>query len=281
MPFYSARDGTSLYYKDWGNPSGTPIVLSHGWPLNSDNWEKQMIFFANKGYRVVAHDRRGHGRSDQPWLGNDVDTWADDLHHLFEHLDLKNALLAGHSTGGAEIARYLGKFGTDRVSKAAFVSSCYPYMDAKHFTANGAEGKGVPGEVFDHFRTTMLQDRANFFIDIPSGPFFGYNRPKPYSAKSQGLIDSWYQAGMIASLKSVHDTVASWQLDYTTDVSELDIKTLVFHGTDDQVVPVDTAYVAGRVLKNVTVRIIEGAPHATPDLLADELNEELLKLLES
>lgn len=275
MPFFEARDGTSIFYKDWGNKNGTPVVFSHGWPLNSDNWEKQMFFLANKGYRVIAHDRRGHGRSDQPWEGNDVDTWADDLHHLFEKLDLKNALLAGHSTGGAEIARYLGKFGTSRVSKAAFISSVYPHMASEHFS----NGEGVPAEVFDHFRATMLQDRAKFFIEIPTGPFFGYNRP---SAKtSQGLIDSWFQAGMAASLKSVHDTVASWQRDYTDDVKDLDIKTLVFHGTDDQVVPIATAHAAEKVLKNATVKLYEGAPHATPDILADELNAELLKLLES
>jgi non-heme chloroperoxidase len=277
MPFYSARDGTSLFYRDWGNRNGTPVVFSHGWPLNGDNWEKQLVFFANKGYRAIAHDRRGHGRSDQPWEGNDADTWADDLQHLFEHLDLKNALIVGHSTGGAEIARYLGKFGTDRVSKAAFISSCYPYMEAKHFTANGQDGKGVPAGVFDHFRNTMLQDRADFFIEIPSAPFFGFNRP--HATKNQGLIDSWFQAGMLASLKAVHDTTYSWQLDYTKDVSELDIPTLVFYGTDDQVVPVDTGYAAAKLLKNCTAVFLEGAPHATPDVRADELNAELLKLL--
>jgi non-heme chloroperoxidase len=279
MPFYSARDGTSLFYKVWGNRNGTPIVFSHGWSLSSDNGEKQLFFFAKKGYRVIAHDRRGHKRSDQPWEGNDVDTWADDLRMMVEHLDLKDTLFVGHSTGGGEIVRYLGKFGTDRVSKTAFISSVYPYMDAKHFTTNGQDGKGVPTEVFDQFRSNMLQDRANFFIQIPSAPFFGYNRPNAKS--SQGLIDSWFQAGMLASLKSVHDTTYSWQLDYTKDISELDIKTLVSHGTDDQVVPIETGRLAGQVLKNCTVEMLEGAPHATPDLRADELNAALLALLES
>ncbi|KPI37188.1 Non-heme chloroperoxidase [Cyphellophora attinorum] len=254
MPFFSARDGTSLFYRDWGNRNGTPIVFSHGWPLNGDNWEKQLVFFANNGYRAIAHDRRGHGRSDQPWEGNNVDTWADDLRQLIEHLNLKDVLIA------------------------AFISSCYPYMEAKHFTANGQDGKGVPSEVFDHFRDTMLQVRADFFIEVPSAPFFGFNRP--HVTKNQGLIDNWFQAGMLASLKAVHDTTYSWQLDYTKDVSELDIPTLVFHGTDDQVVPIDTGYAAAKLLKNCTAVFLDGAPHATPDLRADELNAELLKFLE-
>src|ERR1700712_2242258 len=230
MPTFTLRDGAEIYYKDWGNKSGSVVVFSHGWPLNSDNWENQMFFLANHGYRVIAHDRRGHGRSSQPWEGNDMDTWTDDLLELFEHLDLKNVMMVGHSTGGAEVARFIGRHGTSRVSKAVLISSPPPQM-----MKTDEKPEGLPLAVFDNFRASMIKDRAQFFIDIPTGPFFGFNREG--AKTSQGLIDAWYQQGMMCSFKAVHDCVKTWQQDYTEDLKKMTMPVLILHGDDDQIVP--------------------------------------------
>jgi len=192
MPSFTTRDGTEIYYKDWGNKNGSVVTFSHGWPLSSDNWDSQMFFLASQGYRVIAHDRRGHGRSAQPWEGNNMDTYADDLHELFEHLDLKDATVVGHSTGGGEVARFVGRHGTSRVKKAVLISAVPPIM-----VQSDSNPEGTPMSVFDSFRTAMLSDRSQFFLDVPSGPFFGFNRPN--AKVSQGAIHSWWQQGMFHS----------------------------------------------------------------------------------
>jgi non-heme chloroperoxidase len=292
MPFITTKDGTEIYYKDWGNPSGPVVALSHGWPLNADNWENQMVFLADHGCRVVAHDRRGHGRSSQPWNGNNVDQWADDLHELFEHLDLKNVMMVGHSTGGGEIARYCTRHGLGRVSKVVLISCIPPQM-----LKTDKNPIGLPLEVFDSFRQSLLKDRAQFFVDVPTGPFFGYNRPgaKP----SQGQIWSWWQQGnysttkkadtrlisdkgMICGFKAAHDTVASWQEDYSEDLKKMDIPVLLIHGDDDQIVPIDAAARTGiKLLPNGKLKEYPGGAHALPNLEIDSINEDLLDFLQS
>jgi non-heme chloroperoxidase len=275
MPFLTLKDGAEIYYKDWGNKSGSTVVFSHGWPLNSDNWENQMFFLANKGYRVVAHDRRGHGRSSQPWEGNDMNTWTDDLLQLFEHLDLKDVMLVGHSTGGGEVARFIGRHGTSRVSKAVLISSVPPQM-----LKTESNPKGLPISVFDSFREAMLKDRAQFFIDVPTGPFFGYNREG--AKKSQGLIDTWFQQGMMCSFKAVYDCVHTWELDYTEDLKKMDIPVLILHGDDDQIVPIKAAALEGiHILKKGKLKVYPGGAHALPNLNVDEINNDLLEFLKS
>ena len=273
MPVLTLKDGAELYYKDWGNKSGSVVVFSHGWPLNSDNWENQMFFLANHGYRVIAHDRRGHGRSSQPWEGNDMNTWADDLHQLFEHLDIKNVMLVGHSTGGGEVARFIGRHGTSRVSKAVLISSIPPQM-----LKTGDNPEGLPKSVFDGFRADMIKNRADFFIDVPSGPFFGFNREG--AVKSQGLIDSWYQQGMMCSFKAVYDCVATWEMDYSEDLKKMNIPVLILHGDDDQIVPIKTGgYKSIKLVPNGRLKVYEKGPHALPNILVDEINNDLLEFL--
>jgi len=273
MPTLTLRDGTEIYYKDWGNKSGPVVVFSHGWPLNSDNWESQMFFLANHGCRVVAHDRRGHGRSCQPWFGNDMDTWADDLSELIEHLDLKDVMLVGHSTGGGEITRYIGRHGTSRVSKAVLVSANPPQM-----LKTDANPEGLPLSVFDGFREAMIKDRAQFFLDIPNGPFFGFNREG--AKKSQGLIDSWFQQGMMCSFKAVYDCVKTWEADYSEDLKKMDIPVLILHGDDDQVVPIgDSAYKSVKLVPNGKLKVYPGGAHALPNMNTDEVNKDLLDFL--
>ncbi|OAP62438.1 hypothetical protein AYL99_04641 [Fonsecaea erecta] len=277
MPYLTTNDGTEIYYKDWGNKDASAtVVFSHGWPLNGDNWESQMFFLASKGYRVVAHDRRGHGRSSQPWTGNDMDTYADDLLQLFEHLDLKGVMMVGHSTGGGEVARFLGRHGASRVSKAVLVSAVTPLM-----LKTEANPKGTPLEVFDSFRAAMIKDRAQFFIDVPSGPFFGFNRPGAHV--SQGLIQSWWQQGMMCGFVNSYECVKVFsETDMTEDLKKIDIPVLVLHGDDDQVVPIDaSAHEAIKLLKNGKLVVIKGGPHALPNIHAEEVNNELLKFLEA
>lgn len=276
MPILTLNDGTDIYYKDWGNPSGQVVTFSHGWPLNSDNWENQMFFLASQGYRVVAHDRRGHGRSSQPWGGNDMDTYADDLHQLFEHLDLKGVTMVGHSTGGGEVARFIGKFGTDRLSKAVLISAVTPLMVQ---TADNPEG--VPISVFDSFRESMLKDRAQFFLDVPTGPFFGFNRPG--AVKSEGLIQSWWSQGMQAGFKASYDCVKAFsETDLREDLKKADIPVLLLHGDDDQVVPIDvSARKAIELLPHGQLKVYPGAPHALPNIYADQVNKDLLEFLKS
>ncbi|TVY84155.1 Non-heme chloroperoxidase [Lachnellula suecica] len=276
MPYVTTKDGTEIYYKDWGNPAGQPVVFSHGWPLNSDNWENQMFFLGSEGYRVIAHDRRGHGRSSQPWTGNDMDTYADDLLVLFEHLDIKNVTMVGHSTGGGEVARFLGRHGTSRVSKAVLVSSVPPIM-----VQSASNPEGLPISVFDNFREEMRKNRAQFFLDVPTGPFFGFNRPN--ATVSQGLIDSWWQQGMQAGFINSYECIKAFsETNFTADLQSLDIPVLVVHGTDDQIVPiVDSAYIAIKLLKHGTLKVYQDAPHAIPNILVDRLNQDLLEFIKS
>ncbi|HEX5634334.1 MAG TPA: alpha/beta hydrolase [Gemmatimonadales bacterium] len=274
MPMITTTDGTQLYYKDWG--SGPPVVFSHGWPLSADAWEAQMFFLASNGYRCIAHDRRGHGRSSQPWDGNDMDTYADDLAQLFEHLDLKGATMVGHSTGGGEVARYLGRHGTKRVAKAVLVGAVTPGM-----VKSERNPGGVPMEVFDGFRKAFLADRAQFFMEVASGPFYGFNRPgaKP----SQGLIQTWVAQGMMAGHKNTYDCIKAFsETDFTEDLKKFDVPTLIIHGGDDQIVPIDiSAMRATPLLRQGRLKIYPGGSHALGDTSKDQLNEDLLAFLRS
>ncbi|KAH8175068.1 alpha/beta hydrolase fold domain-containing protein [Sarocladium implicatum] len=275
MPVLTLRDGVDIYYKDWGTPSGPVVTFSHGWPLNSDNWESQMFFLASRGFRVIAHDRRGHGRSSQPWFNNDFDTYADDLEQLFEHLDVHDITMVGHSTGGGEVARYIGKFGTRRVAKAVLVSAVTPLM-----LQTESNPEGVPISVFDSFRSAIEKDRATFFHEVPSGPFFGFNRPG--AVRNEHLVQSWWSQGMMAGIKNVYDCVKTFsETDLTDDLKKIDVPVLVLHGDDDQVVPFEaTAPKAVKLLPKGTLKVYKGASHALPNMNAEEVNEDLLNFLQ-
>jgi non-heme chloroperoxidase len=266
-------DGTELYYKDWG--TGQPVVFSHGWPLNADSWEAQMVFLASHGYRCIAHDRRGHGRSTQPWGGNDMDTYADDLSTLIEKLDLKDAILVGFSTGGGEVARYIGRHGTKRLAKAALVSAVPPLM-----LKTAANPGGLPIEVFDNIRAGVTADRSQFFKDV-SAPFFGANRP---GAKvSQGMRDAFWFQGMQAGHKNALDCIKAFsETDFTEDLKKFDVPTLIIHGDDDQIVPIGAAALASsNLVKNATLKIYAGAPHGLTDTHKARLNADLLAFLKA
>ena len=233
MPTITTTDGTGIYYKDWG--TGPAVVFSHGWPLNADSWESQMFFLASHGYRVIAHDRRGHGRSDQPWHGNEMDTYADDLAALLDALDLQGATLVGFSTGGGEVARYIGRHGTRRLARAALVSAVPPLM-----LKTAANPGGLPIDVFDGIRAASIADRSQLYRDLASGPFYGFNRPgaKP----SQGMIDAFWMQGMLAGHKNAYDCIKAFsETDFTRDLAAIDVPLLVIHGDDDQIVPIDAA----------------------------------------
>jgi non-heme chloroperoxidase len=270
----TTRDGVQIYYKDWGPKTGQVVVFSHGWPLNSDSWESQMIFLADKGYRVVAHDRRGHGRSSQPWEGNDMDHYADDLSAVIEALDLKSVTLVGFSTGGGEVARYIGRHGTARVKKAVLVSAVPPLM-----LKTADNPGGLPLEVFDGIRKASLADRSQLYLDLAGGPFFGYNRPgaKP----SQGAIQSFWRQGMLAGHKNAYDSIAAFSAtDFRGDLKKFDVPTLVIHGDDDQVVPIDASGRASAALvKGAKLIVYPGAPHGITDTHKDRLNQDLLDFL--
>jgi len=268
MPTIMTKDGTPLYYKDWG--SGQPVVFSHGWPLSADAWEDQMIFLADRGFRCIAHDRRGHGRSSQPWEGNDMNTYADDLANLVEKLDLKHAIHVGHSTGGGEVARYIGRHGTKRVAKAVLISAVPPLM-----VKTASNPAGTPIEVFDQIRKSILSDRSQYWKDL-SAPFYGANRPG--SKVSQGLRDSFWLQGMMAGHKAVYDCVKAFsETDQTEDLKKFDVPTLILHGDDDQIVPIKaSALLSSKIVKGSVLKVIPGAPHGMVSTLKDLINEELL-----
>jgi non-heme chloroperoxidase len=268
----TTADGTIIYYKDWGR--GQPIVFSHGWPLNSDAWENQMLFLAARGYRCIAHDRRGHGRSSQPWNGNEMNTYADDLAALIDALDLQDVVLIGHSTGGGEVARYVGRHGNRRVAKVVLVGAVPPLMVKTEVNRGG-----LPIDVFNGMRAASHADRAQLYQDLASGPFFGFNRPgaKP----SQGLIDSFWLAGMQAGAKATYDCIKAFsETDFTEDLQKIAVPTLIVHGDDDQIVPIGaSALAAAKLVKNSTLKIYKGSGHAIPSVDKDRLNEDLLEFV--
>jgi non-heme chloroperoxidase len=261
-----------IYYKDWG--AGQPVVLSHGWPLNSDSWEAQMLFLAEHGFRAIAHDRRGHGRSSQPWNGNEMDTYADDLAALMEKLNLNGVTLIGFSTGGGEVARYIGRHGTARLAKAALISAVPPLMLK---TAQNPDG--LPIEVFDGLRNGSLADRSQLYKDLASGPFFGFNRPN--AKVSQGRIDWFWLQGMLAGHKNAFDCIKAFsETDFTEDLKKFDVPTLIIHGDDDQIVPIGAAAIAAaKLVKNATLKVYPGAPHGLTNTHKDQLNADLLSFL--
>ncbi|RRV81735.1 alpha/beta fold hydrolase [Stutzerimonas stutzeri] len=270
----TTADGVQLYYKDWGPKDGPVVTFSHGWPLSSDSWESQMLFLASEGYRVVAHDRRGHGRSSQPWEGNDMDHYADDLAAVIDALDLQDVTLVGFSTGGGEVARYIGRHGTGRVKKAVLVSAVPPMMLRTEDNPDG-----LPLEVFDGIRKASLEDRAQLYLDLASGPFYGFNRP---GAKvSQGLIDNWRAQGMEAGHKNTYDSIAAFSAtDFREDLKKFDVPTLVIHGDDDQIVPLDISGKASAAqIKDAKLIVYPGAPHGLTDTHKARFNQDLLDFL--
>lgn len=270
MPTIQVKDGTEIYYKDWG--SGQPVVFSHGWPLSSDDWENQMFFLANRGYRCIAHDRRGHGRSSQPWNGNEMDTYADDLATLVEKLDLKNAIHVGHSTGGGEVARYVGRHGTKRVAKAVLIGAVPPLM-----LKTAANPGGLPIDVFDGIRAASLADRSKLYKEIASGPFYGFNRP---GAKvSQGMIDAFWLQGMMAGHKNTYDCIKAFsETDFTEDLKKFDVSTLILHGDDDQIVPIGaSALMSAKLVRNAKLIVYKGGDHGICATHKDRVNADLLE----
>jgi len=273
MSTITTKDGTQIYYKDWG--SGQPVVFSHGWPLSADAWEDQMVFLGEHGYRCIAHDRRGHGRSGQPWSGNEMDTYADDLAELVEKLDLKKAIHVGHSTGGGEVARYIGHHGTKRVAKAVLIGAVTPLM-----LKTAANPGGLPIAVFDKIRAGVLADRSQFFKDL-TGPFYGANRP---GAKvSQGVRDSFWLQGMQAGSKAVIDCIKAFsETDFTNDLKKFDIPTLIMHGDDDQIVPIGaSAMLSSKIVKGATLKAYPGLPHGLCSTNKDQINADLLAFFQT
>lgn len=278
MSTITTKDGVEIFFKDWGPRTAQPIVFHHGWPLSSDDWDAQMLYFVGKGYRVIAHDRRGHGRSSQVSEGHDMDHYAADAAAVMEHLDLRNAVHIGHSTGGGEVARYVAKYGEPqgRVAKAVLVSAVPPLM-----LKTESNPGGLPIEVFDGFRSALAANRAQFFIDVPTGPFYGFNRP---GAKvSQGVIENWWRQGMVGSAKAHYEGIKAFsETDQTEDLKAISVPTLVMHGDDDQIVPIDDASrLSVKLLKNGTLKVYPGFPHGMLTTHADTINPDLLAFIQS
>src|SRR6202051_3112542 len=273
MATITTKDGTQIYYKDWG--TGQPIVFSHGWPLSADDWDGQMLFFGQHGHRVIAHDRRGHGRSTQTWDGNEMNTYADDLAALTEKLDLKNAIHVGHSTGGGEVARYIGRHGSKRVGMAVLISAVPPLM-----LKTDKNPAGAPMSVFDGLRAQLVKNRPQFYKDITL-PFYGYNRP---AAKvSEGIREHWWLQGMMGGVKAHYDCIKAFsETDFTEDLKKIDVLTLILHGDDDQIVPIaDSALLSAKLVKGATLKVIPGGPHGMCSTFKDQINKELLTFLQN
>ena len=271
MSTITTKDGAQIFYKDWGK--GQPIMFSHGWPLTADDWDAQMLFFGERGYRVIAHDRRGHGRSTQTWDSNEMDTYADDLAALTEKLDLKNAIHVGHSTGGGEVARYIGRHGTKRVGMAVLISAVPPLM-----LKTEKNPGGLPISVFDGLRAALVENRAQFYKEITL-PFYGYNRP---GAKiSEGIREHWWLQGMLGGVKAHYDCIKTFsETDFTEDLKKFDVPTLILHGDDDQIVPIGAAaLMSAKIVKNATLKVYPGFPHGMPTTNADQINADLLAFI--
>jgi non-heme chloroperoxidase len=273
MDTFKTKDGTTLYFKDWG--TGPVVTFSHGWPLQADAWDAQMLFLGKQGYRVIAHDRRGHGRSSQTWGGNDLDTYADDLAELFEHLDIKEATMVGHSTGGGEVVRYIGRHGNKRVKKAVLIGAIPPVM-----VKSDKNPGGLPISVFDGIRAGVAANRAQFFLDL-SLPFYGYN--KPDAKISEGVRQAFLAQGMQSSVIASYDCVKAFsETDLTEDLKKIEVPTLILHGDADQIVPIaDSAYLSSKIIKKASLHVIEGASHGMCTTRADEINAALLEFLKS
>jgi len=274
MSTITTKDGTEIYYKDWG--SGQPVVFSHGWPLTADAWENQMVYLASNGYRCIAHDRRGHGRSSQPWNGNDMDTYADDLAELIESFDLNDIALIGHSTGGGEVARYIGRHGTQRIAKVVLMGSVSPLM-----LKTDDNRAGLPIDVFDAIRVDVAADRSQFFKDLTT-PFYGTNKSGSSGTKvSQGIRDAFWLQGMQGGLKNQLDCIKAFsETDFTKDLKKIDVPTLIIHGDNDQIVPIDaSAHASFKLIKNATLKVYPGGPHGLADTHKDQLNTDLLAFL--
>jgi non-heme chloroperoxidase len=276
MAFVKTPDGVDIFYRDWGPREAQPIVFHHGWPLSADDWDAQVLFFLERGYRVVAHDRRGHGRSSQTDIGNDMDNYAADVMAMTDHLDLRGAVHIGHSTGGGEVARYVARAKAGRVAKAVLIGAVPPIM-----LKTEANPGGLPIEVFDGFRSALAANRAQFFLDVPSGPFYGFNRPG--AVVSEGVIRNWWRQGMVCGLKAAYDCVKAFsETDFTADLKAIGVPTLVMHGDDDQIVPIDdSAKISITLLKNGTLKIYPGFPHGMCITHADVINPDLLAFFKS
>lgn len=271
MPTITTKDGTQIYYKDWG--SGQPLFFHHGWPLSADEWDPQMMYFLERGFRVIAHDRRGHGRSTQTETGNEMDTYAGDVHELVEKLDLRNAIHIGHSTGGGEVARYVARYGKGRVARAVLISAVPPVM-----VKSAKNPGGLPLEVFDGLRTQTATNRAQFYLDLTL-PFYGYNRPG--ATVSEGIRRNWWRQGMMGGIKAHYDCIKAFsETDFTDDLKSIDVPTLVMHGEDDQIVPfADAGPLSAKLLKNATTRFYPGFPHGMPTAHADVINADVFEFL--
>jgi non-heme chloroperoxidase len=274
MSTFTTKDGTEIFFKDWG--TGQPIVFHHGWPLSGDDWDAQMLFFQAQGYRVIAHDRRGHGRSAQTATGNDMDTYAADVAELAAHLDLRNAIHVGHSTGGGEVARYVARHGAGRVAKAVLIGAVPPVM-----VKSDKNPGGLPMEVFDGFRSALVANRAQFYRDVAAGPFYGFNRP---GAKVSGaVVDNWWRQGMMGGAKAHYDCIAAFsETDFTEDLKKIDVPVLILHGDDDQIVPIaDSALLSAKLVKHGTLKVYPGFPHGMATTHADTLNPDILAFAKS